>query len=387
MNRLCDNPRHLRFEISRQGAKLAKDFFSLLRCFFLGALAPLRDSNVFGVVGARSLGLAVLWICLPVDSARGQLKETQQVDRQDIYAGLDLDKDEKLTEEEYSGGTVGKMRDLKNEEFAAKDADHDGFLSWEEYKSRKGLKGGNPAPPPSPEKKRAEFKQLDKNKDASVSSSEYVGERIGSFKETRLKQFFRIDQDCNDQLSEEEFINPPANGAKMPVFVDFRTRDLNQDNYLSPEEFTTSSDANKAKANFARFDIDHDGKLSLEEFSLTPGKKPTDNAMFDGLDRNKDGFLTPSEFSKSSVPESRSAGYFGIYDRDLDGKLSKSEYVARASSLRWGRFWRSFYDGAMTWGTYLIIAADILLVWLVIRKVMKKRAAKLESSDGKSLPV
>ena len=43
---------------------------------------------------------------------------------------------------------------------------------------------------------------------------------------------------------------------------------------------------------FNEMDANHDGKVSLDEFSNNMAK-----SAFDGLDKNKDGFITPSEWS------------------------------------------------------------------------------------------
>ena len=45
--------------------------------------------------------------------------EQKQIDRDAIFVELDLDGDEKLSQDEYAAGITGKMRKVKNEEFAA----------------------------------------------------------------------------------------------------------------------------------------------------------------------------------------------------------------------------------------------------------------------------
>lgn len=47
---------------------------------------------------------------------------------------------------------------------------------------------------------------------------------------------------------------------------------------------------------FDEMDINHDGKVSLDEFSNNMAK-----SAFDRLDKNKDGFITPSEWSGENL--------------------------------------------------------------------------------------
>jgi len=252
-------------------------------------------------------------------------QDEKQLDRDEIFAAMDLDKDKRLSEDEYASGVMGKLRKAKNEEFTFKDSDGDKLLSFDEFKSRKSLKGRTATGVKTidPEKKKAEFANLDEDKNGVVSLTEFVGKRVGSFKDDRQRQFLRLN-------------------------------------------------------------VDRDENLTLEEFSVAPGSKPSLEAIFNGLDQNKDGLLTPSEFNKRTVSKSQEAGFFGEYDQDRDGSLSKNEYILRDSSLKWKKFWRLTFDRMMSWGTYLIVAADIILVWFVVRKLMNRRQSGNEAVDKSS---
>jgi Ca2+-binding EF-hand superfamily protein len=78
-----------------------------------------------------------------------------------------------------------------------------------------------------------------------------------------------------------------------------------------------------------RFDADHDGIITREEFT-GPAH------VFDRLDANRDGVLTEADFDWSqnsplSRQASMAAAWFYTIDRDSNGRISKEE-------------WDSFYD-------------------------------------------
>jgi Ca2+-binding EF-hand superfamily protein len=55
-------------------------------------------------------------------------------------------------------------------------------------------------------------------------------------------------------------------------------------------------DTNAIHNLFSEMDVNHDGKVSLDEFSSNMAK-----SAFDSLDKNKDGFITPEEWSGEDV--------------------------------------------------------------------------------------
>ena len=70
--------------------------------------------------------------------------------------------------------------------------------------------------------------------------------------------------------------------------------------FLSLAAFASAADKSAPKVNFAAADADHDGKVSLREF--TAAHKATldataAKAKFAELDANKDGYLSNEEFS------------------------------------------------------------------------------------------
>ena len=70
--------------------------------------------------------------------------------------------------------------------------------------------------------------------------------------------------------------------------------------FLSLAAIATAADKSAPKVTFAAADADHDGKVSLREFS-TAHKATLDataaKAKFAELDTNKDGYLSNSEFA------------------------------------------------------------------------------------------
>jgi hypothetical protein len=76
----------------------------------------------------------------------------------------------------------------------------------------------------------------------------------------------------------------------------------------------------------ARYDTNHDGKITRQEFTGDP-------ALFEKLDRNHDGELTPEDFDWSDrSPFIRQAGlasqWIARLDADSNGRISRAEWEA-----------------------------------------------------------
>ena len=91
-----------------------------------------------------------------------------------------------------------------------------------------------------------------------------------------------------------------------------------------------AADSKPAKVTFADADTDHDGKVSLREY--TTAHKATmeasaAKAKFTELDKDKDGKLTREEFMAKQKDPEQAAKNFVKFDKDKSGDLSKEEFV------------------------------------------------------------
>ncbi len=124
------------------------------------------------------------------------------------------------------------------------------------------------------------------NADAKAAQAKLQG-ALKQFKGPRPEAFVKQSQKFGGETGEDAEGNkaatpavkkganspaPPSKNAD-PRAARFDERDLNHDGKLSPEEFmATASDKSNAKERFGKFDLDKDGFISREEF-LKPGKK------------------------------------------------------------------------------------------------------------------
>ena len=78
--------------------------------------------------------------------------------------------------------------------------------------------------------------------------------------------------------------------------------------FLSLAAFASAADKSAPKVNFAAADADHDGKVSLREYTAAH-KATMDSvaakAKFAELDKNKDGSLTNDEFAPKRKPRAK----------------------------------------------------------------------------------
>ena len=129
--------------------------------------------------------------------------------------------------------------------FDAIDANHDGFITFEELRAWHQANRGQHAA--------LGFKALDKDGDGRISRDEAAAA-------PRLAQNF-------DKI------------------------DTNHDGYLTPDELKAAHAAMR-QAHWARIDTDGDGKISLAE---AQANAPRLAEHFDAIDTNHDGFITPDE--------------------------------------------------------------------------------------------
>lgn len=115
--------------------------------------------------------------------------------------------------------------------------------------------------------------------------------------------FDAVDASRNGAISRDEW--------DAASFALFRAADKNNDNLIDSDEIKNSS---IAPDTFLRADANHDGKLSVSEFTELR------RAIFATADIDRDDFLTPVEYELLVVMET-----VGWQDRNQNGRVDLSE--------------------------------------------------------------
>jgi Ca2+-binding EF-hand superfamily protein len=136
---------------------------------------------------------------------------------------------------------------------------------------------------------------------------------------------------------------PAVAGAEAKTGADaihklFRELDRDKSGGLSKSEYVDPAGAKfkaAAEQEFALFDADGDGQLSLLQFALTPRADEKSEEVFRLLDANSDGTLTRAEFVKPRpAPQWIGQGVsFLRLDDNHDGRLSRAEFLGDRSRI------------------------------------------------------
>jgi Ca2+-binding EF-hand superfamily protein len=131
---------------------------------------------------------------------------------------------------------------------------------------------------------------------------------------------------------------PEKKDQSDPIHKLFRELDRDKSGGLSKSEYVDpAGDKLQAAAEreFALFDADGDGQLSLLQFALTPRADEKSEEVFHLLDANSDGALTRAEFVKPR-PAGQWVGSgvrFLRLDDDHDGRLVRAEFLGDRSRI------------------------------------------------------
>lgn len=209
--------------------------------------------------------------------------------RDERFAQRDDNRDGYLTLSEY-GGHPGNFRAL--------DRDGDNRLSRSEFVWRRGNGGPVIALPD-------EFAYLDLNSDGWLSRAEWYGQD---------QAFERVDRNRDGRISRDEQRNISTADDRQDRFYG---RDTDGNGVLSRREWRDEEVA------FYRADSSNDGVVSLREYLDMPLRGDDDyDPRFQQLDRNADGRLSRSEWRNE-------AGAFWRADRNRDGVVTPREYRDR----------------------------------------------------------
>lgn len=213
----------------------------------------------------------------PPGAERGQGPPHHRPKAAEFIGRLDLDKDGKLSREEFDKGD--RVSDLEEEIrakiFARLDKDDDGFITQKDLKKI-----------PPPKNGRHEISRSDENKDGRISFEEFSkSPRLAKLPEERRKEMFaHFDRNGNGFLDPRDHPQDRPDGKRggrhpMPR-IKLEGLDLDGNGSMSWAEFQNAPavipmhEKNRRHV-FERLDADKNGELSAEELRLSsrgPGR-------------------------------------------------------------------------------------------------------------------
>jgi TolB protein len=149
-------------------------------------------------------------------------------------------------------------------------------------------------------------------------------------KEDQAELFDRGDLNGDGLLSLDEYAHPEWVGYE-DVVATFLRMDTNYDGFLDDEEIRASAGEYQellVPSTVPAFDLDGDGKLSLQEFRMSMMGNKFVSWHSKRTDRDRDKQLSFEEFTFDNVDcHLLRRYYFHRLDRDGDGKLSLDEFT------------------------------------------------------------
>ena len=263
-------------------------------------------------------------------------------------ARLDADGDGVLNLEEFrsrqtpdnawSKAENKKWLETADELFASQDLDQDQKLSLKELSTESPMSPSIIAPgeilhsAPGMTFHEWSFGSMDRNKDHLLNLEEYLRPKPERIHETATVEFQQADHDQNASLTFEEYKYLP-NSLYIP-WDDFWWRDKDHDQLLTADEFSVRhyrSNPVLGQRTLEAFDQNQDGKLSYTEFLATPDANPIGLPLSRIRDNNNDGRIGLREFSGMLNGSAKllAENYFTVFDRDQNDELSWGEFAYR----------------------------------------------------------
>jgi len=318
------------------------------------------------------------WItCFGAEPAKKE-KQPKKTQQELVFERLDTDHDGVLDISEFLAGSIGKVADVKGEEFTKWDLDKDRRLTFEEFRKRGFIPSKNSKP-----NHELEFKRRDRNRDQKLNLQEFVSNIPQDARQGRRMAFFRADLNEDLSLTFDEYIDRGIGRLMSPQYL-FYQRDFNDDEGLSAEEFLFGikppEQIQRAQSLFALHDYDSDGKLSFKEYRVTPHARPELLDHFTGRDQDDNNKLDVRELVLFYPPRNSNwmSKSFRQFDTNQDEFLDWDEYQKRDIELKRRNKVANSWS-VEEWFTGSILAVDGGLVlafvfWFGMRQ--QKAAAK-----------
>ncbi|QDT97531.1 hypothetical protein [Gimesia aquarii] len=188
------------------------------------------------------------------------------------------------------------------------------------------------------EKVQAQFTKLDADQDEFLTYAELATSSLSNIDEFNF--FLRSDTDLDGLLNEEELLKVGSNSTiGKSLSQGLKAFDEDGDAKFSLREFRLAPvGCNYVTLRvYGRTDLDHDGKLSWQEFYQEPSPQVIGLAweLFRRFDRNQDGQLDPNEFEFQYNPAKISPKLaFATSDKNSDGELTLEEYLPLVASTK-----------------------------------------------------
>ncbi|WP_198000053.1 EF-hand domain-containing protein [Gimesia alba] len=227
----------------------------------------------------------------------------------------DSDQNQLLSLKEYTQAGFDSNSD--HTQFRQADVDQDGALSFKEFQT---LKYHNLSPA-------SVFDRFDTNLDGELDSDE-ITLNAGSWQKQLVKYIFPgFDTDNNHSLSLTEFLHTPLSNP-LGSWYNIR-KDLDGNDLLDFSEYLTESSPSCLSLQahfFSNFDLNDDKYLSAEEYFFTSNLNS--RKQFDLADKNNDGALDETEYLATLKPEHQKVGQrdFRLYDQNSDQRMEFDEY-------------------------------------------------------------
>ncbi|KAA0132486.1 hypothetical protein FYZ48_25025, partial [Gimesia chilikensis] len=270
----------------------------------------------------------------PIADLAKQAHQTWQT----IQQAADQNSDGQLSPEEWPLTALQKqLPPLAGLDFQVWDADQNGLVSGTEAEQLVdvafGIKHINGAPLRDNRGRvlyRSYILPTDQDHDQRLSKEEYVPSIRLPEKEV-LELFNGMDADQNGFLSFQEMTT--SRNTNIDEFEYFLSRDRDLDGFLSSDELLkfNSNDATPLRLpqGLAAFDSDGDGKFSLTEFRLSPvGISYVTMRVYGRKDLNHDAKLSWQEFYVEPSPQVIGLAWelFTRFDRNKNGQLELDEF-------------------------------------------------------------